>query len=252
MSTDYNPLAASYDEAIPNLPQEYIDLIVKTFTIGKSSKIIDLGCGTGLLTLPLAEFSDNIQALDLSEKMLDIAKSKSASHSIEWVHSSVEKFHFTNKSYDLILGLESFHEFLNLAFIRKCFNALTTGGALAHGWINFHWEEVLREEIIRLFSNVGIPWGNWDYYECPEFSQLIQKVQLDFSDVKHLQLRHSEITSIESIALYLVSIDKVASLTEQQRTKLYQSLLKELPLVVAADKIAGESIYNLRYTLRKN
>lgn len=38
--------------------------------------VLDVGCGTGMVTLPLAELGHNVTGVDLSEGMLKIAKDK--------------------------------------------------------------------------------------------------------------------------------------------------------------------------------
>ena len=250
MSTDYNPLASSYDIAVNSLPESYINLINNTFSILNSHRVIDLGCGTGLLTVPLSEFSDHVQGLDMSEKMIEIARGKRTHSKVNWIHNSSKDFDFFPNTYDLIIGLESFHEFLDLPFVKKCHRALKNRGALAHGWVNYHWEDVFQEAIIDIFSSMNIFWGDWNYYTCPNFPNLLEKIENGFTDAQHLYVDVIESTKIDKIALYLVSIDKVANLSQQERERLKQSLNSKLRKIINNDEVVGSSRYNLRYAFK--
>lgn len=49
---------------------------------GTPASVVDLGCGTGELSLPLAELGYRVIGIDLSEEMLAVAREKAKSHSL--------------------------------------------------------------------------------------------------------------------------------------------------------------------------
>lgn len=55
--------------------------------------VLELGCGTGRYTLPIAQEGISITGLDAVPQMLDHAKSKSAGLEIEWVEADARDFH---------------------------------------------------------------------------------------------------------------------------------------------------------------
>lgn len=65
--------------------------------------VLELGCGTGRLTLPLAE-EVSITGLDLSKPMLDLArkKAKEKNLNIEFIHGDMTNFDL-NRKFNLIL-----------------------------------------------------------------------------------------------------------------------------------------------------
>jgi SAM-dependent methyltransferase len=57
-----------------------------------SKTIIDLGCGTGLLTCELAKQGYQMIGIEPSRAMLDVARSKPYAEEIKWLEGSYEKF----------------------------------------------------------------------------------------------------------------------------------------------------------------
>lgn len=56
-------------------------------------EILDLGCGTGRVTIPLAQRSFRITGLDIVPEMLEFAKKKASKLSVDWVEADVRDFH---------------------------------------------------------------------------------------------------------------------------------------------------------------
>ncbi len=77
----YEHFAFLYDELMSDVPYEkwveFVEQTMKEQNI-KGNKILDLACGTGNITLPLAKKGYNIIGADLSEDMLAVAQQKLA------------------------------------------------------------------------------------------------------------------------------------------------------------------------------
>ena len=68
-------------------PAEVFDTIISRFALTPSSEILDLGCGTGNVAIPLAERGFHVHAIDPEPEMLrEGRKRESAAHScgISW------------------------------------------------------------------------------------------------------------------------------------------------------------------------
>ncbi len=59
--------------------------------------VLELGCGTGRMTIPLAEQGFEITGLELAPGMLALAREKAGSLPIEWVEADARDFHLNRK-----------------------------------------------------------------------------------------------------------------------------------------------------------
>ena len=73
----YTDFALIYDELMTDIPYDhYVDLISLAADGVKGKKIIDVGCGTGLLSVKLAKAGALVTGIDLSKDMLTIAEKR--------------------------------------------------------------------------------------------------------------------------------------------------------------------------------
>lgn len=71
----------------------------------KFGAALDIGCGTGALTIGLAPYAEHITALDLAPGMLDVAKRNDADGVInEYVCGDAEQLPFTPEQFDLVFS----------------------------------------------------------------------------------------------------------------------------------------------------
>ncbi len=75
-------------------------------------KLFEFGCGTGSTAIKHAPFVDHLHAIDVSEKMLDIARDKAAKADVDNVtfeRAAIDDLHVADESYDVVLGLSILH-----------------------------------------------------------------------------------------------------------------------------------------------
>ena len=113
--------------ALGKLEEAYHRLIS---SVEKRDRVLDIGCGTGTLTLMAAERRAHVRGIDMSAEMLQVAKEKT-----EKAHLS-EKVEFSEKGV-AELGAEV-GESYNVAMSSLCFSELSEDE------LNFTLKEVMR------------------------------------------------------------------------------------------------------------
>ena len=112
----FNPIRISYIK----------ENIIKTFKISqnktplKNIKVLDIGCGGGLLAEPMCRLGAEVTAIDASEKNINVAKlhSKKNDLKINYICTSPEKLQIKNK-FDVILNMEIVEHVEDVNFFLK-------------------------------------------------------------------------------------------------------------------------------------
>jgi ubiquinone/menaquinone biosynthesis C-methylase UbiE len=135
MDYDASTISTVYDQArdlAPAVLQRWLDLVARDANPAPDSLIVDVGCGTGRFSEPLAErFSVRVLGVDPSEQMLDVARKKTKSHRVEYLRSSAEVLPLAKAAADMVLMSMAFHHLKDAgAGIRECRRILRANGHL--------------------------------------------------------------------------------------------------------------------------
>jgi len=101
-------------------------------------KILDIGCGGGLLSEPMSRMGANVTGIDASDKNIKIAKlhSKKNKLKINYLCSSPEKLKI-EKKFDVILNMEIVEHVEDIDFfLRSCSKLLKKNGIMFVATIN--------------------------------------------------------------------------------------------------------------------
>jgi ubiquinone/menaquinone biosynthesis C-methylase UbiE len=116
---DKTDMPEGYDKARafePGMLDLWLDRIAARLDGVKIAGIVDLGCGTGRFTAPLAErFGAGAIGVDPSERMLDVARGKQRSDRVTFLNGSAEAIPLPDASADLIFISLAFHHFSDRA-----------------------------------------------------------------------------------------------------------------------------------------
>jgi SAM-dependent methyltransferase len=95
-------------------------------------RVLDIGCGAGHLSLYLAQAgAADVVATDLSETMLDLARSRRGHPRITYRRLAIEDLHFEPQRFDLVVSSLAFHYVADYAaLIDNIRRWLTPGGSL--------------------------------------------------------------------------------------------------------------------------
>jgi ubiquinone/menaquinone biosynthesis C-methylase UbiE len=128
------------------------DLVERARPIGPSERILDLGCGTGIVARVLRErlgASTRLTGLDASPAM--IGKARSIAPDIEWVEGNAASLPFGDGAFELVL-CQQMLQFVpdRLAALREAHRVLSPGGRLiVSAWRPRH-EQPLHDALGRI------------------------------------------------------------------------------------------------------
>lgn len=101
--------------------------------------VVDLACGTGRITIPIAQQGIKIVGVDLNKGMLERAKLKSEQKHLDitWLHQDCSDFNLEFTSPFMYMTGNSFQHFLTNEsqdnLLQSIYNQLTTGGIFIFG-----------------------------------------------------------------------------------------------------------------------
>lgn len=78
----------------------------------KDMQVLEVGCGTGSTAIQHAPYVQRIDAIDVSENMLAIARERALESSVDNVHfvrATLDEFNARDQSYDVILAMSVLH-----------------------------------------------------------------------------------------------------------------------------------------------
>lgn len=113
-----------------NVPSALLNLFETHYPDRSNLRVLDLGCGTGLGGEHFREISKHLIGVDISEKMLERARSKQLYD--ELILADIHEVLIKQKDIDLIIAADVFSYSGDLnSLIQQCHSSLNEGGVLA-------------------------------------------------------------------------------------------------------------------------
>ena len=153
--------------------------ITKHFKLDKEKKlllknleILDIGCGGGLISEPMARLGGNITGIDAGEKNIKVASlhSKKSNLKINYLNKSPEQLAEKEK-FDIILNLEIVEHVENVdLYLRSCHNLLKKNGLMFTATINRTFTSYIKAIIGAEYILRWLPIGthDWNRFIKPE------------------------------------------------------------------------------------
>ena len=171
---------------------EYIlDIATANFKIDKNKKnplknlkILDIGCGGGLISEPMTRLGADITAIDASSKNINIAKAhaKKNNLSITYLNTEPESLRSKNK-FDIILNLEVVEHVENLdLYLKSCFDLLKPKGIMFTATLNRTLTSYIKAIVGAEYVLRWLPIGTHDWNKFIKPEELEKKLSdLNFS-----------------------------------------------------------------------
>lgn len=126
MNSPYSVIAECYDAL--NSHVDYrgwasaLHSLLDNLGVKDGSLVLDLACGTGNITLPLAECGYDMIGVDLSYDMLGTAMSKKGSESVLWLCQDMRAFELYGTVSATVCCLDSINYITGRTGLSKCFS----------------------------------------------------------------------------------------------------------------------------------
>ena len=142
-------------------------------------KILDIGCGGGLLCEPLSRLGASMTGIDASKNNIEIAKlhSKEMGLNIKYIQCAPENLNLENE-YDIILNMEVVEHVSNLSlFIENCSQLIKKDGIMFVATINKNLKSYMFAIIGAEYVLRWLPIGthDWEKFLTPEELESITK-----------------------------------------------------------------------------
>ena len=129
----FKDAARDYARYRPGYPKEFFDQVVKYFGLDGKGRLLDLGCGTGQITIPLAPHFEEVVGLDVDADMLTLGKEeaeKAGVKNIKWVQKRAEDISPELGTFRLATAAASFHWMEQDIVLAKIYEILEPNGGL--------------------------------------------------------------------------------------------------------------------------
>jgi SAM-dependent methyltransferase len=132
LSRTFDEDAELYDRARPGYPPELYDDLAELAGVGTGSRVLEVGCGTGQATRPLAGRGCRITAVEAGPHMAAVARRNLAGFAeVDVVTGEFERWQLPAEPFDAVVSATAFHWIDPAVRMAKAADALCSGGALA-------------------------------------------------------------------------------------------------------------------------
>tara|TARA_Y200000002_G_scaffold379100_1_gene387726 strand:+ start:589 stop:1314 length:726 start_codon:yes stop_codon:yes gene_type:complete len=185
----FNPIRIDY--ILEEISKHFkIDRNDKQFL--KKLKILDIGCGGGLISEPMANLGASVTGIDASEKNIKVASVHSKKNNLEinYINKSPEQL-MEKEKFDIILNLEIVEHVDNIdLYLHSCFNLLKKDGLMFTATINRTFSSYIKAIIGAEYILRWLPIGthDWNKFVKPEeLQKKLSDISFTFVDIKGLE-----------------------------------------------------------------
>ncbi|MCU0543874.1 MAG: class I SAM-dependent methyltransferase [Oscillatoriaceae cyanobacterium Prado104] len=232
----YSEIAEAYNKTRPRYPQEIIDRAIELAALPPNARILEIGCGPGIATVPFAELGFSMLSLEPSQPAYQIARQNCAAYpSVKIQNITFEEWELEPETFNAVLAATSFHWVSPGIRYQKTAAALQNKGALILLW---NAGVLPSDEVYRVLHEVY-------QTHAPSLAEYHAKERVDrgksikeigqnvidsglFDDLICEELVCEIAYSIDDYLALLATYSKYIELNEKQRSYLLASLRKAL------------------------
>ena len=185
----FNPIRIEY---ITDKIKQHFKINADNLNYLKGLNILDIGCGGGLISEPMASLGGRVTGIDASEKNIKVAKihAKKNELKINYLNKSPEELENKDK-FDIILNLEIVEHVDNVGlYIESCYNLLKKDGLMFTATLNRSFMSYLKAIIGAEYIMRWLPIGthDWNKFLKPEeLEKQLQDKKFSIVEIKGLE-----------------------------------------------------------------
>jgi len=185
----FNPIRIEY---ITDKIKQHFKINTDNLNYLKGLNILDIGCGGGLISEPMARLGGRVTGIDASEKNIKVAKihAKKNELKINYLNKSPEELENKDK-FDIILNLEIVEHVDNVGlYIESCYNLLKKDGLMFTATLNRSFMSYLKAIIGAEYIMRWLPIGthDWNKFLKPEeLEKQLQDKKFSIVEIKGLE-----------------------------------------------------------------
>lgn len=126
----FDQAALLYDRARPEYPEELFDGLLELTGLEPGARLLEVGCGTGKATRPLAARGYSVTCVELGARLADVARESLAAFGVEVQTAPFETWS-AETNFDLVYAATSWHWLDPETKYSKAHALLRRGGHLA-------------------------------------------------------------------------------------------------------------------------
>ncbi len=128
----FDEVAERYDRARPGYPAELIEDLADLAGLRPGSRVLEVACGTGQLTVSLARLGVSVVGVELGPRLAALARRNVAEYDrVEVVGADFESWTLPPEPFDAVTCAMAFHWLDPDVRVHKSADALRPGGSLA-------------------------------------------------------------------------------------------------------------------------
>ena len=174
----FNPIRIEY---ITQMIRKYFKISDQKINPFKELKILDIGCGGGLISEPMARLGAKVTGIDASEKNIKIAKihSQESNLKINYLNSSPERLD-EREEFDIILNLEVIEHVEDVElYIKSCNRLLKKNGLMFTATLNRTITSYIKAIVGAEYILRWLPIGTHDWNKFLRPEELEKKLSIE-------------------------------------------------------------------------
>jgi SAM-dependent methyltransferase len=226
--------AVEYERGRPSYPDAAVEQIIREYSIGLGTSVVDLGAGTGKFTRLLAPTGATILAVEPVAEMREIFAS--VLPDIDVVDGTAESIPVADRSTDVVTAAQALHWADAEKAIPEIHRVLRSGGGVAFVWnsrANSGWEA----RITKLMDRVAGAAPRYGTARDGGWQRVLEE-HAGFGGLRREEFALEHPTTVDATLARVASTSYVSALSDDDRT----NVLDEVRQILAEARLGTEFV----------